>query len=350
MVCRKHDGRYREGRTVSESDEVDVPRRLRDRLTYSNVMVTLLAVAVLGGGAIAIGGPLDKQGRIKACFAKKGKAKGDLRLLVKGSKCRKAERKIVWSQKGIQGPEGQPGSPGQPGPQGPPGPVSGSAGGDLTGNYPDPVIAADAVTGAKVAPDSLTGEDIDESTLFNDKSLNAEDIDQGSLTAINASTVRGAGICRGVARVLGGSPANSSVICRAGDPQDQFGVLTLRLECESSGGTTTARLKLETTEDDSFFDDSEGVADQVWNVSEGPKTVLTASDVDGGGGVNGASSEMTSFVAAAPAVGGSVVNFAPTLSAQMAGTAMVHAVENFATGNNTDFCHAALGLTIFPQV
>ena len=40
-----------------------------------------------------------------------------------------------------------------------------TAGGDLTGNYPSPSIAGDAVSSAKVANNSLTGADVDESTL-----------------------------------------------------------------------------------------------------------------------------------------------------------------------------------------
>lgn len=39
------------------------------------------------------------------------------------------------------------------------------AGGDLAGSLPNPTIAANAVGGAKVADNSLTGADIDESTL-----------------------------------------------------------------------------------------------------------------------------------------------------------------------------------------
>jgi hypothetical protein len=43
--------------------------------------------------------------------------------------------------------------------------IKGPAGGDLTGRYPNPSIAANAVNGEKIAPDSVTGEDIRESTL-----------------------------------------------------------------------------------------------------------------------------------------------------------------------------------------
>jgi hypothetical protein len=61
---------------------------------------------------------------------------------------------------GERGPQGDRGLQGEQGIQGPPGPSTGPAGGDLSGNYPNPELAAGAVGGAEVANGTLTSADV----------------------------------------------------------------------------------------------------------------------------------------------------------------------------------------------
>lgn len=98
--------------------------------------------------------------------------------------------------------------------------------GDLTGNFPNPTIAGNAVTSAKVAADTLTGADIadtsslgtaeiNEGNLFNDDSLDSGDIANTSslgTAEINESSLT---VIQGAGQIVRGS---STVTSATGNP------------------------------------------------------------------------------------------------------------------------------------
>lgn len=67
-----------------------------------------VALVASAGGAKLVG----KDGRVYACYKAKGKAKGAVRLVPKGRKCHKGEKKISW---GVTGPAGESGQSGENG-------------------------------------------------------------------------------------------------------------------------------------------------------------------------------------------------------------------------------------------
>jgi hypothetical protein len=81
------------------------------------MVIAVIALCAAVGG-LAVAAIPDRKGEIPACFNKKT---GNLRVLVKGTKCKKGEKKIAWNQKGVPGVPGTPGTPGQDGAPGQPG-------------------------------------------------------------------------------------------------------------------------------------------------------------------------------------------------------------------------------------
>jgi len=79
-------------------------------------LVGLLSVA-LAGTAVAAPAP-GTNGQVSACYRVKGKAKGAMRVVPAGKKCKKGERKLAWSVTGPPGAQGATGAQGGQGAQG----------------------------------------------------------------------------------------------------------------------------------------------------------------------------------------------------------------------------------------
>ena len=86
---------------------------MRSLLGALAAAAALALIAVLPGEANAsVVGPT---GQITACYAKKGKAKGTLRVVPSGKRCRKGQKPLVWNSQGQQGSTGAQGAQGIPG-------------------------------------------------------------------------------------------------------------------------------------------------------------------------------------------------------------------------------------------
>jgi hypothetical protein len=191
--------------------------------------------------------------------------------LQKGDLSAKA-RLALHGVKGSPGPQGLPGPKGERGPtgqEGPPNPhaadsdlldgldstaflrVGAVATGGLSGTYPGPSIAANAIGSSQVQDNSLTGSDIDESSLGQVPSAaNASSVDGQNATTFNF--------------VAGGPEAYNLLF--------SFGGLTLKANCVGiSPGNDELNIQATTDTDHSYVrTDIAGVPDDSdWNVAEG---------------------------------------------------------------------------------
>lgn len=91
----------------------------------ASLALVMLMVGLLGGTAVAAP-VVGKDGKVQACYRVKGKAKGAMRVVPAGKKCRRGERKLAWNvagSSGIAGPTGAKGTNGSNGTAGPAGPA-----------------------------------------------------------------------------------------------------------------------------------------------------------------------------------------------------------------------------------
>jgi hypothetical protein len=95
---------------ISLAMKASTPFSIRSLTAVSALACALLLGAIAAGHAEA--GVVGPSGQITGCYVKKGKAKGTLRVVPPGQRCRKGEKPLSWNAQGQSGSTGVQGGSG----------------------------------------------------------------------------------------------------------------------------------------------------------------------------------------------------------------------------------------------
>jgi hypothetical protein len=156
-------------------------QRFRINRLYLPLAATVLALLVIPIGAA--GAAKSPQSTTSASVKKQVK-----KLKRQIAQLREQVEEVA-KERGPQGPTGPQG------PAGPPGPATGTAGGDLTGTFPNPLIGPAAVGSAEIANGAVGSDDLANDSVGSAKIQNeAVTLEDIGLNAVNTFRISDAGV------------------------------------------------------------------------------------------------------------------------------------------------------------